>query len=357
MIASTIACAQVQLLGDGAGFEDPGSDAGEARDASEDARNVGDAGATADVVVDSGADGGDGLRDLLGIAILPTSTVTVPLGETHTFHAIGTFAGGSTREITDLVRWDLVEQCCVMLDFIGGGVHTSPRGFAEISNANGSAGTVSTRLVSGWPSSTLRRVAARATVRAEAHEIVASVEIEVAPIPTSMTVSVERGSIRVGEWIVASPSVTFNSGTTASDAQYEAVRWTLDDPAVATTDGSRLVGAGPGATTLRARLGELSASTPLVVRDVRLRTFELESIDDPKRRPHDTHLALRAVWADGFEQDLQRVAKARVSNPALAELAHIGGERPYYRITRKAPGPVTVTVQHAGLVASHALPD
>jgi hypothetical protein len=172
---------------------------------------------------------------IVSIIVSPLS-VSVPLGVTHQFTAIGTFADGSTQDITTSVSWS-----------------SSSTTVAVISNSVGSQGLATSAAVG------------TTTITATSGSVTSSTTLTVGNAQlVSLAVTPVNPAIVQGSTQPFTATGTFTDGSTQDLTN--SVTWNSSNTAVASINGTGLVtGVGTGTTTVAAASGSISGSTTLVV--------------------------------------------------------------------------------------------
>ena len=171
------------------------------------------------------------VKGLASIVIAPT-TGTLPLGISQRFVATGTFADGHSADVSDSVTWT-----------------SSAPDVADIGNATGLADSLtlgSTTIVaaSGTVLGTLPLTTIAATIKA----------MVIAPDSLTTGVGITRHFTATG---------TFSDGSVA-DVTASAT-WSAQTASVASVNHGAAIGLAPGATSVTARIGSVSAGAVLAV--------------------------------------------------------------------------------------------
>jgi N-acetylneuraminic acid mutarotase len=171
------------------------------------------------------------ISGLSSIRVTSSSTV-VPVGVTQQFKATGTFADGSTADLTNGVTWTSSTPAIATVDAKSGLVLGVAAGQSDIIAASG---TASASLPVVVPNATLQSLA-------------------IAPAPFTTGVGIARQMTATG---TLSTGDTVNLSTNAT--------WTTSDVSIATVTGGLVSGVAPGSATVTAKVGAISGTATLNV--------------------------------------------------------------------------------------------
>ena len=171
---------------------------------------------------------------LLSIAVTPANP-SVSTGATQQFHATGTFAGGTTYDLTESVTWG-----------------SSATRVATVSNLSGSQG-LATALATGTT-----------TIKAINGKISGSTTLTVGASLQSITLAPLNATVSLGTGQQFTATGNYSNGTTQNLTN--SVTWTSSTPNIATITSTGLATSiATGTTTISAASGSVSASATLTV--------------------------------------------------------------------------------------------
>ena len=236
------------------------------------------------------AAGADGITDTARITVEPeaaelTSLEIVPgehtlaLGESVELTVTGTYADGSSRDLSDTVAWTTGNQAVAGVSDTG------------VVTADGVGVATITATEAG------RSDTARLTVE------------PVTPVLTSLSVDPGKSSLDPGENAPFTATGTYADGSTADLTS--AVAWTTDDERVATvTEDGDVTAVGPGTTILRAALDGIGDTAVVgVTRPVTVTGVLLSKSDVVRLCPgHTIQLRAFATYSNGIRRDVTRSA-------------------------------------------------
>jgi trimeric autotransporter adhesin len=272
---------------------------------------------------------------LTSIAVTP-ATATVSSGATQQFIAIGSFADGSTEDLSKAVTW------------------TSSNASVLTINVNGLA----TAVRSNNPATTVRVIAQLGNSRATA-----SVTVNPAATITSLNVAPTSSSIADGTAEQHTATAQYSDGT-QQDVTSQ-VTWSVATNAtsssiakdrksgapVAHADASGVVNVAqtgidsattPGTATLQATLGNAQAQSTVIVTNATIAALQIKSSSNLFPVGSTQQIQLIGTFSDGTRQDLSLTANWQTSNPAVATITSAGVA------TGISAGSVTFTGSFAG---------
>ena len=237
----------------------------------------------------------DPLFTLRSIAIAPLNASIQP-GSTLQYGATGTFADGSTRDLTPFVIWS-----------------SSAPGVAMMSNSAGSQGRASTLAVGN------------ATIRAATGAYSAFTNLNVAP-PTLQTIviSPDVASVPLGRSHQFRAAGTFSDGSVVDVT--ETVTWTLSSSTVAVisnTAGTRGLATSvtTGTTVITATSGTVTDSASLTVTAPVIAELAVTPIDPTISRGVAQQFTAMARMTDGSTQDATGTVAWTSANTSVATIS------------------------------------
>jgi uncharacterized protein YjdB len=250
---------------------------------------------------------------LVSIAVTPPAP-SIPLGATAQFTATGTYADGTTEDLTESVTWSSSVAAVAAFSYAAG------------ASGLASTGTAGTAVVTATSASS--SVSGSATLTVTSAQLVA---LAVTPSAPSVPVGVPRQFTATG---------TYTNGTT--EDLTSVVTWSSADEAVATISGAAAprgvaTGVSPGGTTIRASdpATHVSGSTTLTVTPARLVSIAVTPAAASVPLGLGRQLAATGTYTNGTTQDL--TAAVHWSSSSLA-------------------GSTTLTVSAAELVSIEVTP-
>jgi hypothetical protein len=263
----------------------------------------------------------DGLEASALVTVLPSllkslevsaPSTSLPLGLSQPLTALGTFADGSRRDLTDAVTWS-----------------SSDAAVLAISNEPGGRGTVTAKK------------SGSATVTARMNYIVGTLLLEVTDPVVSLTIAPASQSVAAGRTAAFTVQGTDASGDT-HDAT-SSVTWAVDDKQVAqdVSDASHpglIRGLASGLTTVRATLGALSADAMLTVTAAVVDRLAVEPAEATFAQGRTLQLSAVRVWSDGRREEVTGQANWTSSASGVVDFPTTSG-----LALGKAEGTSTVT--------------
>jgi uncharacterized protein YjdB len=254
-------------------------------------------------------------NNLSAIAISPQIS-SVPVNSTQQFSAIGTYADGSSRDLTTLVNWTSSSPAIATID-VNGLLTAVAAGTTTVSAAlNGVTQsliiTVSTPAISS---------------------------ISVTPVGLTLAIGINQ------QYVVTA----FYTDGTSADLQSGAA-WTSSSPAVATIDSTTGLATtvAAGATTITATVGTFTDSTDLTVVNAHLQSISVAPATAKMAIGTAVQFNASGTFDDGSTQPLLSVSWSS-SAPSLLTV-NAGG-----LATALAGGSATVTAQSGAISGTAAV--
>jgi len=252
---------------------------------------------------------------LLTIDVTPADR-SIPNGTKQQFTATGTYTDATTQDLTSLVTWS-----------------SSREGVATISNAPGSEGHATGTAVG------------ETTIRATSDSIAGQTRLTVtAAILASIAVTPANPSIANGtqQQFVATGTYSDSSNR---DLTTE-VTWSSSDDDVATISNAEsgkglATGSAVGKTTIRARLGSISGSTPLTVKAATLDTIEVTPPDPSIPNGREQQFTATGIYTDNSKQVLTDSVTWSSSDEGVATISNANGSEGL--ASSKKVGSTTIT--------------
>ncbi|MGH9505202.1 MAG: beta strand repeat-containing protein [Terriglobales bacterium] len=180
--------------------------------------------------------------NLASISIAPAAS-SIPVNTTQQFSATGTYADGSSSDLTSLVTWTSITTAVVTVDANGLATGVAP-GTSTISASIGGV-TGSTTLTVNAPTIS---------------------SISITPVDLTLAIGINQQF---------TATATYSDGSSQDLAS--GVTWTSSSPSVASINGAGLAAtAGAGQTTLTATVGSQSDTTTLTVVAAHLISIDVE---------------------------------------------------------------------------------
>ncbi|MEO0321493.1 MAG: Ig-like domain-containing protein [Myxococcota bacterium] len=261
-----------------------------------------------------------GEAPLVTLAIGPASA-TIPAGAEIAFTATGTFADGTTRDVTSLVRWT-VDDVSVAL----------------VASSGGAAGTVSA-VAEG--TTTLRAAL-------EGMEATAALTVTEASL-VRITVTPEAETTTAGLRTFYTATGTFSDGAVADLSSL--VVWSTVDADVATISNAtgaegQLTAVAAGTTTVEAATGGVVGSTTVTVEGPRLIEVQVSPVSFSAEIGRNLQYTAVAVFSNGDRQNVTGRASWSSSASAVATVDGRG------RVSAVGAGTATLTATFDGLSGS-----
>jgi hypothetical protein len=262
-------------------------------------------------------------EQLVSIVVSPPLG-TVPAGASQRFAAIGTYADGTTYDVTTAGHWSSSNGTLATISDTPG-----IQGLASALAAGGITITISVGDVTG--SATLTVTAA------------ALVSIAVTPAAPSITIGANQQFSATG---------TYSDGSTDDITQTAA--WSSSDAAVAVVSNifgsiGLATSAGAGTATIAAALGTISGSATLAVIPPPPVSITVSPSSPSISVGGFEQFTATAAYPDGSSQDVTALAAWSSSTPGVASVNASGGA------TGAAAGSTTITASYAGLSGSSTL--
>ncbi len=277
--------------------------------------------------------------NLSSIAVTP-ATATLSAGATQQFVATGSFADGSTGDLTKTVTW------------------TSSNASVLTINVNGLATAARTN-----------NPATNVNVIAEFNNLSATAAVTVNPAAsiTSLTVAPTSSSIANGSAEQSTATANYSDGTqqdVTSQVTWSVVANTPSSIAKDAKSGARLTHATssgvvnvnqtgidsattPGIATLQASLGGAQSQSTVIVTNATITALAVKASDNEFPTGSAQPVQLIGTFSDGSTQDLTLTANWQSSNPAVATISSSSG-----LATAVSPGSVVFSGSFGGLQAS-----
>jgi len=252
---------------------------------------------------------------LVSIAIAP-QTVSIPIGAGRLFHAIGSYSDGSVQDLSSAVTWNSSNP--TVLGVVGPG------------QANGIA-------------------AGSAQITASLGSVAASVNVNVTSA-TLVSLAVDTVQLSMAQGYAQQ----FNAVGSYSDGTQlvlsNQVAWTSSAPSVASVSSTGLViSLGPGTAMIRAALGSVSTSAPLLVTGVTLQSIAIAPASVTMAAGTILPLQVTGTYSDGSTNSLTNLVSWSSSAANTATVSAIGRI-----VAGSQPGSATISASFAGLTASAA---
>ena len=227
---------------------------------------------------------------LVSIAVTPTK-VSIAVGLTQQFVAIGTYSDGSTKSLTKNVNWS-----------------SSNTVIATINAAGLARG----------------RAVGSVSVTARYNGLVGSASLQVATaVLQSIKVTPTSASILVGQNQQFAASGTFSDGSTANITN--SVTWTSSSPTVATVSITGLAfGVAAGRTTVTAVSGSISGTATLSVSVPVLLSIVITPANPSVPLGQTVQFTATGTYSDGGTQNLSSTAVWSSSAPGIANVSSAG---------------------------------
>jgi len=259
-------------------------------------------------------DGSASGSQLISIAVMPTNP-SIASGAMQQFTATGTYANGTTANLTNSAVWT-----------------SSLTSVATINSAG---------LATGVGAGT-------STITATSGAVAGSAALTVStPTLVSITVTPSSPSVPVGGMQQFTATGTYSNGTTGNLTS--SATWSSSNPAAATITTSGLAtGVAAGSTTLTATSGSISGSTTLTV------TPALASIAITPSNPSipvgsSQQLTATGTFSDGSTQNLTNSATWSSSSPPTATVSSTGLAKGI------GQGAVTISATYASITGNDNL--
>lgn len=255
---------------------------------------------------------------LVSIAVTPSASA-VPLGTTARFTATGTYADGTTQDLTDTVAWS--SSAPAIAAFAGG---AGESGVA-------STGTTGTATITALHASA--NVSGSTTLTVTDAQLVS---IAVTPATVSAPVGVPKPLTAIG---------TYTNGT--KQDLTGSVAWSSSDPAVASVSGAGpsggwVTGASAGTATIQAvdAATHLAGSTVLTVTPAVVVSIAVTPTAPSVPLGLSTRFTATGTYTDGSSHDLTTSVTWSSSSPDVAPVSNAGGSEGV--ATGALPGVTTV---------------
>jgi hypothetical protein len=257
---------------------------------------------------------------LVSLAITPAS-VSLALGTTQQFTAIGTFTDGSTQNLTSTVTWssDTVSTATINNAGLASSVGTGS------ANITASSGSVS--------STTVLTVTAAALV--------------------SIAINPPAATIPLGMTQQFTASGTYTDGSTQDLTQ--SGHWSSTVAGVATISNSSGTAGlattlGTGTTTIGISSGGVNAAVPLVVNPAALATIAITPQAPTIALGTSQQFTAMGTYTDGSTQDVTTVVTWSSSNAMVAIISNSSGS--FGLATSSGQGTATITAASASISSS-----
>jgi len=260
---------------------------------------------------------------LVSIAVTPTN-VSVALGTTEQYKAVGTFTDGSTLDLTSTVTWS-----------------SSATSTASISNSPGTQGLATTLAVGS------------ATISAISGSVSGSTSLTVTPAAlTSIVVTPVLPSIPAGTTQQFTATGTFTDGTTQNVTG--SVVWSSSATGIATisnASGSQGLAsaAAIGVANITATSGTISASTSLTVTAAALVSIAVTPANQTLAPGTIQQFTATGTFTDNSTQDLTNSVTWSAGDLTVATISNTG------LATTVADGTVTITATSGSVAGSTTL--
>ena len=264
---------------------------------------------------------------LRSILISPSNASIQP-NRTLQFAATGTFADGSTRDVTAIVIWS-----------------SSAAGVATISNATGAHGLASTL------------TAGNATIRAATGSISATTNLNVAP-PTleSIAITPNGATAALGRVQQFTAAGTFSDGSVGDVTGTST--WTSSNAAVATvSDAPATRGLAStvsvGATTITVTSGAVSKSVSFTVTPAELTAIVITPVDATVSLGVARQFTATGTMTDGSTQDVTGSVTWSSANLGVAAISNDAGTRGL--VTTQSIGTTAIVATSGAVVGNTTL--
>jgi hypothetical protein len=266
---------------------------------------------------------------MISLAVTPPNA-TISLGGAHQVKAFGTFADGSTRDVTDAVRWLSANPEVAEFDWeaeIAGTVKTNGIGNAVIMAQDGESG-----------------------VAGEAGLVVS------AAVLTSLTLTPESTTVFKGETATFSAAGQFSDGSTRDITN--TTTWSSSNPEIAQiiSDGEQAGAVRTqkvGKTVITATTEGTSAQADLSVLEASLVSLKIIQRDTRLAQGNGKQFSVRSSYSDGSSHVLRRSIKWSSSNTNIAAFSTAPGKEGF--LTTAAVGNATITARHSATDLSDAV--
>jgi hypothetical protein len=256
---------------------------------------------------------------LQSITVSPASA-SIVAGLTQPFSATGHYSDGTTQNLTASVTWA-----------------SSNTGIATISNAAGTQG-LATGVAVGGP---VMITASQSTINGAAPLTVT------APVLMSIAVTPANPSVPAGSMQQFTATGTYNNGSMQNITA--SVAWTSSATAVATINSTGLASAlTGGATSISARVGNISNSTTLTV--ITLQSITISPLNPSIFVGAQQQFSVTGHYSNGTTLDLTSSAAWSSSKTTIATITSPGG-----LATGVAKGSATIKAVVGKLSASTTL--
>src|SRR4051812_32045640 len=254
---------------------------------------------------------------LASLALTPLGP-TVAKGSSQQFVATGRFSDGSAKDLTSQVDWSSSD---IAIATVAGGLATGK-----------AVGAVTIIARSGAVSAASLMTVGNAAL-------------------LSMVLDPASASIPHGTFTQFTATGAFTDGTRDVTA---GAAWTSDNSGVATVTGGMATGAGIGSTTIRASIGDVSASAVVIVTSVVVTPPALVSIEVTPANPVLTRgdaqeLGAMGTFSDGSNRDLTAAVAWASSDESIGTVAPDG------LATAAGDGQATITARSGNVVGSTLL--
>jgi uncharacterized protein YjdB len=208
---------------------------------------------------------------LQSIAVTPTNpTIAVP--QTAQFTAVGTYADGTSHDITKVVAWS-----------------SGTTAVAAVAGSTGLATAVS-------PGASLITAKLNLVSGSTALTVTPAVLLSIAVTPTNPSLSVPRS-------IQLTATGSYSDGTTQDISSF--VTWSSSSSGVASITGSGVAAAlAPGATLVTAAMGSISGATTVTVTPAVLQSIAVTPVTVSIPATGSQQFVAKGSYSDGTFQDL-----------------------------------------------------
>ena len=276
---------------------------------------------------------------LVSISVTPAAT-SIAIATDQQYSAVGIYSDNSTRDLTDIVNWDL-----------------SDPGVATISVETGTAPSNS-GLYAGTSTNYYKfmhvkgKAPGRTFIRAKCEGLTGSATLTVTQATlVSLAVTPADPAIAKGtnqQFIVTG---TFSDNTTQDLTN--TVTWSSSNTGVATISnaaGSKglAVSSAAGSTTITATSGSISASTTLTVSQTTLVSLAVTPVNPAIAKGANKQFLATGTYSDNTTQDLTNTVAWSSSNTGVATISN-------GLATSVASGSTTITASYGGISASTTL--
>lgn len=254
---------------------------------------------------------------------LTPEAVTMPVGTTTRFEALGKYADGTERDLTELVNWSSDAPLIV-----------------SARNERGREGEV----VAVNPGD--------AMVIAELDGVLASAPVTVTDSAlVEIQIEPDAPVVRLGQSIALDAVGIFADGTEASLT--DVATWSSTDQSIGiVTNGERrgvVYGVAGGDVIIRARAFGMTGEVTVNVEGAELNRIVLTPRESTSRIGEPRQFTLQAIYEDATSQNVTAQASWSTSDPAIATIDAFGVATP------RGPGQVDVIASFGGLTAQAPL--